>query len=531
MSTENKQEQEQAKEEVKKETAQVNFESFNFNENIKRGIDAAGFKVASPIQALSIPLILDGRDMIGQAHTGTGKTAAFGLPTMNNMDFNSGVEILVITPTRELANQVSDELYMLGRYANVKTVTIYGGKSSRRQLDLVNRGAQIVVATPGRLLDLLSSKQLRNFNPKTVVLDEADEMLDMGFLDDIKEIFSYIQEDRQTLLFSATMPTAIKRLASDILRNPEFIGVTKKETTNTDITQQYYVIEDHERDVALMRIIDAYDVAKAIIFCRTKREVERVSTHLIAQGYASKGLHGDMEQNQREEVIKSFRDDKLEILVATDVAARGLSVNGVTHVFNYHIPFDSESYVHRIGRTGRAGAKGVAITLVTPLEFKELQRIRKSVGTTIAHAMIPSRKHVTELKIEKFASEILNVKIKEDATEILEVLGDQTDVQTLLLKTISLMLSTKGVKGPDNIGISGDKLERLLKNLDHGHHTGSNRGRGGYRGNRSRNGGGGGGYRGNRNSDRGNNRSGGGGDRNRSDRNRGRSNSQTTNNW
>jgi len=448
------------------EEKSVYFEDFNFSSKILDGVKAAGFKVASPIQALSIPFIQQGKDVIAQAHTGTGKTAAFALPTMDKLTFKDGVEILVITPTRELANQVSDEMYMLGKHADVRTVTIYGGKSSKRQLDLIGRGAQVVVATPGRLLDLLGSKQLKNFNPSFVVLDEADEMLDMGFLEDIQKIFKYLPENRQTLLFSATMPQAIKNLANQILNEPEFIGVTKKETTNADITQQYYVIEEHERDAAITRIIDAYDVEKSILFCRTKREVERVSTHLIAQGYATKGLHGDMEQHQREEVIKGFRSGALEILVATDVAARGLSVADVTHVFNYHIPFDSQSYVHRIGRTGRAGKKGIAITLVSPLEYKELQKIKKAVGTSMSHAIIPSRDHVNKIYIDRFAQSIIDSSINDDATSILESIGDTTDVQTLLLKTISLMLEKKSVSGPDQIGLSSDQLEKWLERND-----------------------------------------------------------------
>ncbi|MDR3347372.1 MAG: DEAD/DEAH box helicase, partial [Helicobacteraceae bacterium] len=294
------------------------FESFGFKPQIMRGIKEAGFTDPSPIQVEAIPYILAGRDLIGQAHTGTGKTAAFGLPAMNQIERDNTVALLVITPTRELTTQVSDELFKLGRFAGMRTVTVYGGQSSHRQVDLIGRGAQVVVATPGRLLDLLQSGRLAHFEPSIVVLDEADEMLDMGFLDDIREIFKFLPADRQTLMFSATMPAPIRELAGRILKDPISIKVTAEETTNKDIAQHYYVIEEHERDDAILRLIDSEEPSKSIIFARTKKEVDRLSTMLIAKGYGAKGLHGDMEQRGREEVIKGFKTGQLEILVATD---------------------------------------------------------------------------------------------------------------------------------------------------------------------------------------------------------------------
>lgn len=474
----------------------VTFESFNFKKNIQRAIDAKGFKVASPVQAQAIPYVLEGRDVVAQAHTGTGKTAAFGLPVLENMNYNAGVEILVITPTRELANQVSDELFSLGRFSGVNTVTIYGGRSSKRQLDLVQRGAQIVVATPGRLLDLLSSGQLKDFTPSTVVLDEADEMLDMGFLDDINEIFTYLPSSRQTLLFSATMPMPIKKLAERILVDPVFISVTKNETTNTDISQLYYVIDENERDDAMIRLMDAQEPSKSVVFCRTKKEVERVSTVLSAAGYSAKGLHGDMDQHLRETVIKGFKSTAIEILVATDVAARGLHIDNISHVFNYHIPFDPESYVHRIGRTGRAGSKGVAITLLTPLEFKELQRIKQKVGTTMEHCFVPTKKDVRDQHFSKLVAQVESTKLKDEAVALVEALQSDIDQQQLLLKMASLLLENQSIKGPNNIGIPKEKLEAILERLSHRNsHGGNNRRRGGG-GGRRHNGGGGrsGGY-------------------------------------
>ena len=486
----------------------ITFESFGFKKDLLKAIDYAGFKVPSPIQAEAIPLVMQGRDIVGQAHTGTGKTAAFGLPALNAMDMKSGVEVLVITPTRELATQVSDELFKYGRNLGVNTVTIYGGSSYNRQLDLIKRGAQVVVATPGRLLDLLKRNMLSNFAPKIVVLDEADEMLDMGFLDDINEIFSYLPTNRQTLLFSATMPAPIKVLAERILQNPAFVSITKGETTNKDIKQEYYVIEESERDAAIIRLMESEDMDKGIVFCRTKREVDRLANVLSAAGFIANGLHGDMEQRQRETVIKAVKAGNVQVLVATDVAARGIHVNDITHVFNYHIPFDPESYVHRIGRTGRAGKEGKAITLLTPLEFKELQRIKAKVGTTMEHAYVPSKSDMKKSTIDSLVTSIEEQHIFDEAHMILDKLKEDIDEETMLFKMISMLLEKQSIQGPNNIGIPADRLEGILARINNrGNDRGGDRNRGG--GQRR------GGYRGNNSS-----RPSGSGDRNRSDRDR-----------
>jgi ATP-dependent RNA helicase DeaD len=486
------------------------FEDFGLRDEIMQSIRHAGFKTPSPIQQMVIPVIMEGRDVVGQAHTGTGKTAAFGLPALNKMHLKGGIETLIITPTRELANQVSDEIFKYGKHLGARTVTIYGGSSYNRQMDLIERGAQVIIATPGRLLDMLSRNMLKGFTPSTVILDEADEMLDMGFLDDINEIFSYLPTERQTLLFSATMPTPIKQLAERILVNPFFASITKSETTNTDITQQYYVIEESERDDAIIRLMDSEDAKKTVVFCRTKKEVDRLSNVLSAAGYMAKGLHGDMEQRQRESVIKGLKTDAVDVLIATDVAARGLHIDDVTHVFNYHIPFDPESYVHRIGRTGRAGKKGVAITLVTPMEFKELQRIRAKVGTTMEHAYIPSKLDVKEAQVTRLVREIEKQHVYDEAHKVLDLLKEDYDQEQIAYKLISVLMERNTVAGPNNIGIAAERLEKILSNLANRGDRGGNRS-GGFNRNRS---GGGGGYRGN--NDR---NSSGGGYRGNNDRN------------
>jgi len=441
----------------------MTFKDFNFKNLLLKAIDEAGFKEPSPIQIQAIPSILEGKDIVGQAHTGTGKTAAFGLPILNLMKGSNGVETIVIVPTRELAMQVSDELYKFGKHLNYHSATVYGGQSYSRQIKLIEN-SNIVVATPGRFLDLLRNKQIK-INPSFVVLDEADEMLDMGFLDDIKEIFTYLPKQRQTLLFSATMPTAIKNLSKTILNKPEFVTITQSDITNKNIVQSFYVVDEKERDDALIRLFDYKNPKKSIIFCRTKKDVDRLSTFLVSQGFMAKALHGDMEQKQREEAMKAFKSSKLEILIATDVAARGLDVNDVSHVFNYHLPFDSESYVHRIGRTGRAGKDGTAISIVTPHEFKTLQRIEATIGAKLESKVIPNISIVKKKKIDDLKAQILEQEIKDYAIELVEDLKEEFDISTIAFKLASIIASKTYVKGNNNIGKSEIDIKRLIELL------------------------------------------------------------------
>lgn len=439
------------------------FAEFGLKPSILRGVHEAGFTTPSPIQLQAIPLIVAGRDVVGQAHTGTGKTAAFGLPGMSAIKHTGNVEMLVITPTRELATQVSDELFRLGRFENVRTVAIYGGSPYGRQLDALRSGVQVVVATPGRLLDLLEGGRVTKFfQPSLVVLDEADEMLDMGFLEDIQKIFTFLPGERQTLLFSATMPRPIQELAKTILKDPTMISVSPKEATVKEINQQYCVINEHERDNAIVRLIDSMEPKKSIIFCRTKSEVDRLSTTLLGRGYFARGLHGDMEQNQREDVIGCFRAGAASILVATDVAARGLDVADVTHVFNYHIPFDPDSYVHRIGRTGRAGKKGVAVTLITPSEYQGLKRIQNMVGR-IQWSSIATRKELRKMVAVRMLETIRDKDASADAEEIFETLAGEMDLAEISCRLLTLLLEREAISGPDRIGLDSAQVERLQR--------------------------------------------------------------------
>jgi ATP-dependent RNA helicase DeaD len=452
----------------------MTFKEFNFKSELFRGIEKAGFVEPSPIQKDAIPVVLQGKDIVAQAQTGTGKTAAFGLPILEQMDCKGDVETLVITPTRELAMQVSDELYKFGKFLDIKTATVYGGTSYDRQIKHV-KNASIVIATPGRLLDLLKGGKIK-IAPKFVVLDEADEMLDMGFLDDIKAIFKFIPEKRQTLLFSATMPNPIKNLAKTILVEPEFITITKKDVTNTNIKQSFYVVEEYERDDALMRLFDYKNPTKSIVFCKMKRDVDRLATYLVSQGFSAKGLHGDMEQRQREEVIKSFKGNTLEVLVATDVAARGLDVNDVSHVFNYQLPYDSEPYVHRIGRTGRGGKSGVAVSIVSPSEFRSLKKIQDDTKGVMEAKVVPSVDDVKNKNKSALTMRLKEQKIDESVIDLVEELKADFDLSTITYKLASLLQEKEKVKGKNKIGKTADDIQYLLEKLSE--KRGDSKGRG-----------------------------------------------------
>ncbi len=442
----------------------MTFKEFDLHPDVAKGVRIAGFKEPSPIQEEAIPIILEGRDLVGQAHTGTGKTAAFGLPILDRIARGEIERALVITPTRELATQVSDELYHLGRFAGIRTLAVYGGVGYGRQIALIHRGVQIVVATPGRLKDLYQKGKIDVFNPEVVVLDEADEMLDMGFLDDVREIFEYIPQNRQTLLFSATMPEPIKDLADTLLYEPEFISVVGEETTkNIDIEQLYYVINENQRDEAIVRLLETEDYDKALIFCRMKREVDRLTEHLQALGFNVAGLHGDIDQMERDAIVKSYRRGETRILIATDVAARGLDIKNVTHVFNFHIPFDPQSYVHRIGRTGRAGKQGRAITLVSTEEFRELQRIRKEVGAEMQLATLQVEGgSLDEEAIRRLRERLDETAIHPQIDRILEGFTEMDHV-SFVKKALSYILECENFAGGERLGYNEAELEAMLE--------------------------------------------------------------------
>ncbi|WP_017727388.1 DEAD/DEAH box helicase [Halalkalibacterium ligniniphilum] len=418
------------------------FNEFAISEQVKKAIAEMGFEEPSPIQEKAIPAILTGGDVIGQAQTGTGKTAAFGIPVIDKVTTERHVQALILTPTRELAIQVSGELQKLSKYKSIRTLPIYGGQSIGHQIRALKQGVQVVIGTPGRMIDHLRRNTLKLDRVHTVVLDEADEMLDMGFIDDIESILRQVNEERQTLLFSATMPPAIKKLSRKYMNNPTTVSINRGEVTAPSIDQMYYKVLERNKLDSLCRIIDSEDIELGILFCRTKKGVAELTEALQARGYIADGLHGDLTQSQRDAVMKKFRDSSIEFLIATDVAARGIDVGNVTHVINYDIPQDPESYVHRIGRTGRAGRKGLALTLVTPREMKHLRSIENEIKMPIPSQEVPTIEEVVEKQQGSWKKQIEDVIVQDSdekklfAPLVHDILANHTaeDVVTALLK-------------------------------------------------------------------------------------------------
>ncbi|MCU7511639.1 MAG: DEAD/DEAH box helicase [Ignavibacteria bacterium] len=384
------------------------FEELNLSKEIQKAITDLGYEEATPIQSEAIPALLEGHDIIGQAQTGTGKTAAFGIPALEMLDpHDRNIQALILCPTRELALQVSEEISKIAKYKKgFSLLPVYGGQSIERQLNILSRGVQIVIGTPGRVMDHMERGSIRLDNVKMVVLDEADEMLDMGFRDDIELILKHTPEDRQTVMVSATMPKPIKDLAKKYQKDPVNIKVVHEVLTVPSIEQIYFEVREKNKLEVLTRVIDLYNVKLGLVFCNTKRGVDELTEHLQARGYAADALHGDMKQATREKVMGKFRKGIIEILIATDVAARGLDVENVEAVFNYDMPQDEEYYVHRIGRTGRAGKSGRAFTFVTGRDLYRLKDIQKYTKTKMKLMDVPTFDDVREVKAGIFLDEI-----------------------------------------------------------------------------------------------------------------------------
>lgn len=375
------------------------FQELNISEEIIRALNDMGFEEPTPIQAESIPVALAGKDMIGQAQTGTGKTAAYGIPVLEKImaaPATKDIQTVILSPTRELAVQVAEEINHLAQHTSIQALPIYGGQDMERQLRRLRKCPQIIVATPGRLIDHMKRGTIQLSHISTIVLDEADEMLNMGFIDDIKLIMGATPETRQTLLFSATMPKPIQELAENFLHDPQIIRMKAKEVTMELIEQSYIEVPDRQKFDILCRLLDLQEPDLAIIFVRTKRRVDEVSEALKKRGYSAEGIHGDLTQAKRDTVIRQFRERTIDILVATDVAARGLDISGVTHVFNYDLPQDPESYVHRVGRTGRAGQTGEATTFVIPREMEHLRTIERLIKRSIKRRKAPTLSEALE---------------------------------------------------------------------------------------------------------------------------------------
>jgi ATP-dependent RNA helicase DeaD len=376
------------------------FENLQLSRELLRAVEDLGFEEMTPIQARAIPLILEGKDIIGQAQTGTGKTLAFGLPILQSIHPKiKKMQAIILCPTRELAIQVAEELKSALKYKrDVVILAVYGGQPIDRQIRILKTGAHIVIGTPGRTIDHINRGTLKLDTVKTVVLDEADEMLNMGFIDDVETILKSTPKERQTLLFSATMPKPILDLTRKYQKNPEYVRVVHKQLTVPNVEQYYFEVKESVKLDALCRVIDMYGLKSSLVFCNMKRRVDEVVMHLEARGYPALGLHGDMTQPQRTQAMDIFKRNASEILVATDVAARGIDVENIEAVFNYDIPQDEEYYVHRVGRTARAGKKGLAFTFVVGREIYKLRDIESYASTKITRKSIPTLTDVEEVK-------------------------------------------------------------------------------------------------------------------------------------
>jgi ATP-dependent RNA helicase DeaD len=403
----------------------VTFNELGLSSSIMKAVSKLGFEEATPIQAQTIPLALEGHDIIGQAQTGTGKTAAFGIPLLERIVPEvQGIQSVILAPTRELAIQVSEELFKIASFKGVKILPIYGGQDITRQIRALKNRPQIVVATPGRLQDHINRRTVKLDSVHTFILDEADEMLNMGFVEDIELILKSVPEDRQTLLFSATMPEPIKIIAQKFMKNPMHVKVKAKEMTVPNIQQSYVEVVEKKKFDVLTRLLDIQVPDLAIIFGRTKRRVDELSEALNLRGYAAEGIHGDLSQAKRLSVLRKFKEGSIEILVATDVAARGLDISGVTHVYNFDIPQDPESYVHRIGRTGRAGRHGLAVSFITPREFGQLKNIERITNRKMDKMAVPSLDEALEGQQRVVIDRALQI-IKEDNLAFYHRLADE----------------------------------------------------------------------------------------------------------
>ncbi len=452
----------------------LKFEELQLSEELIRAVKDMGFEEATPIQSKAITKVLEGKDIIGQSQTGTGKTAAFGLPCIDMIDVNNKkLQAVILSPTRELAIQICEEFRKFLKYKeDIKVLPVYGGQPIERQITALKKGVQIVVGTPGRVMDHMKRRTLKMETVKMVVLDEADEMLDMGFRDDIETILDKIPEDRQTVLFSATMAKEIMELTDKYLINPEVIKVARKELTVPNIEQIYFEIKEKTKVEATSRLIDMYSPDLAVIFCNTKKRVDELVEHLQGRGYFAEGLHGDLKQIQRDIVMKKFRNRTIEILVATDVAARGIDVDDVDIVINYDLPQDEEYYVHRIGRTGRAGRSGKAFSFVVGREIYKLRDIMKYTKAKIKLGKLPSLTDIEEAKTNNFIEKVKSVIEEGRLTKYINIVENiinedisAVEVSAALLKMNLYDENTEDIDFEDDLENNNEKLVRLFINV------------------------------------------------------------------
>ena len=464
----------------------LRFDELDLYPQILRAIQEMGFEEATPIQCKAIPVVMEGVDVIGQAQTGTGKTAAFGIPLLMKVDpHNKKTQAIVLCPTRELAIQVAEEVRNLAKYMHgVKVLPVYGGQDIVKQIRSLKGGAQIIIGTPGRVMDHLRRKTIKCEEVNTIVLDEADEMLNMGFREDIETVLEYIPEERQTVLFSATMPKPILDITKKYQKDAVTIKVVKKELTVPNIEQYYYDVKRKDKVEVLSRLLDVYDPKLSLVFCNTKRMVDELTNALQGRGYFAEGLHGDMKQMQRDRVMNHFRNGNTEILVATDVAARGIDVDDVEAVFNFDVPQDDEYYVHRIGRTGRAGRTGRSFTFVKGKEVYKLKDIQRYCKTKILAQKSPSMEDVVQVRLEKIMDRIDTIIEEEDLTKMVNMIESQVnesdytamDIAAAFLKMALLGEEESAQKSMENFefgdtGAEEEGMVRLFINIGKKQHV------------------------------------------------------------
>ncbi|MCX7622382.1 MAG: DEAD/DEAH box helicase [Thermomicrobium sp.] len=445
------------------------FAALGLSESLLQALRDVGFEQPTPVQAEAIPVLLAGKDAIVQAHTGTGKTAAFALPILQRLVPNGSPQALVLTPTRELAMQVAEAIHRLGRHLDARVLALYGGQPIERQLRALRHPVDVIVGTPGRIMDHLRRETLHLDRIRTVILDEADEMLDMGFIEDIEWILERVPRERQTALFSATIPARIRELTRRYLREPVTIAIHPERVTVPQIRQFAYEVTPAAKVDALARILDYESPASAIIFVRTKVGADELAHRLQSLGYSAEAIHGDLSQAMRDRAMQRFRSGQVELLIATDVAARGLDIPAVSHVINFDIPGDPEAYVHRIGRTGRAGAPGIAITLVEPRERWLLRTIERAIGGRLTPRRIPTRDEIVRRQRELLGASLVEVIEQRDLAPgrmVVEQLLPYHDPSEIAAAAITLLLEERGI-GPDRLSelASEDRPERGMVRL------------------------------------------------------------------
>jgi ATP-dependent RNA helicase DeaD len=456
------------------------FADLNLSPPVMKAVDEMGFEEPTPIQKLTIPHAIEGRDIIGQAQTGTGKTASFGIPIIEKDFWGKKPFAFIIEPTRELALQVSEEMRSLSKYKKCSILTVYGGASIVEQMKALRQGTNIVVGTPGRIIDHLTRGTMSSDSVQVVVLDEADEMLDMGFIADIEKILQTTPESRQTMLYSATIPPEILKIAKRHMRDPLKIQINVKDIIAPKIKQVFYEVLERDKTEVLRRLLDVESPELTLIFCHTKREVDDVAARLQKLGYNAGALHGDFTQSHREDMMGKFREGKIDILVATDVAGRGIDVENISHVINYSIPQNPEGYIHRIGRTGRAGRAGIAVTFVTPREYRQLQLIERIAKTKLSRREIPSAAEVKKARqgqIKKDLAEIIEKGRHKPYLTVIRELAESEDIEELGAAALSLAFGSMevpelvkhhprpGEKGMREMGMGEKGMTRLFMTL------------------------------------------------------------------